>query len=54
MVMLIRNLNIKKWLCNGTRLQITKLGRNLIHAKILTGKEEGQVIAIPRIKLTPK
>ena len=39
--MLIRNLNIKNGLCNGTRLQVTKLGKNIIYAKILTGKNEG-------------
>jgi len=36
--MLIRNLNLKSGLCNGTRLQVTKLGKNIIQAKILTGK----------------
>ncbi len=49
--MLIRNLNIKKGLCNGTRLQITDLKKNFIQAKILTGENEGEIVAIPRIKL---
>jgi ATP-dependent DNA helicase PIF1 len=52
-VMLIRNLNIKKGLCNGTRLQIIEAGQNIIKARILTGRAAGEVALIPRIRLNP-
>ena len=51
--MLIRNLNLKKGLCNGTRLQILEMGTNIIKAKILTGREVGEIAVIPRIRLNP-
>lgn len=35
-VMLIRNLNIKEGLCNGTRLWIVSMQNNLLECKILT------------------
>ena len=40
-VMLIRNLNLKKGLCNGTRLQVIEAGTNIIKGKILTGRAAG-------------
>ena len=47
----LRNLNVKNGLCNGTRLQVMEMGKNLITAKILTGNNEGSIATIPRIKL---
>ncbi|XP_024007229.1 uncharacterized protein LOC112083434 [Eutrema salsugineum] len=54
-VMLLRNLNQKSGLCNGTRLIITKLGNKVIEAEILTGTREhvGEKVLIPRIVLSP-
>lgn len=52
-VMLLRNLNTKKGLCNGKRLQVTKLTKNLICTTILTGTAEGNSAFIPRIDLAP-
>lgn len=37
-IMLLRNLNTKDGLCNGTRLRVINLQPNVIRAKILTGK----------------
>ena len=52
-VMLLRNLNIKKGLCNGTRLLVRRLYEHVIDAELLTGANKGQVVLIPRIKLAP-
>ncbi|XP_021967659.1 ATP-dependent DNA helicase PIF1-like [Folsomia candida] len=52
-VMLLRNLNTKRGLCNGTRLIVTKLQTNLITAQALTGSAAGQIVFIPRIQLAP-
>lgn len=50
LIMVIRNLDCKNGVCNGTRLIVTDLKENLIIAKILTaGKFKGNIIAIPRI-----
>jgi hypothetical protein len=52
-VMLLRNLNTKRGLCNGTRLAIEDLKPNLIIAKVLSGSAEGEKVFIPRIDLAP-
>ncbi|XP_077199856.1 uncharacterized protein LOC143840327 isoform X2 [Paroedura picta] len=53
-VMLLRNLNTRKGLCNGTRLIITALRPNVILARVITGSASGETLFIPRIKLAPK
>ncbi|KAL1202767.1 hypothetical protein V5N11_031395 [Cardamine amara subsp. amara] len=52
-VMLLRNLNQKNGLCNGTRLVVTRLGNRVIEAEILTGTHVGEQVLIPRIMLSP-
>jgi len=53
-VMLLRNLNTKQGLCNGTRLAITRMHHVSLEAKIITGgKFEGNTVWIPRIALSP-
>jgi hypothetical protein len=52
-VMLLRNLNKKRGLCNGTRLIIKSLKPHVIHAEILQGKFKGKQVLIPRIDLAP-
>lgn len=49
--MLIRNLNIREGLCNGTRLIVVELRTNVIVCKILCGDNTGQIVYIPRITL---
>ncbi|XP_021967368.1 uncharacterized protein LOC110862486 [Folsomia candida] len=51
LIMLLRNLNTKRGLCNGTRLVVVELKPNLIIAKVLTGSAEGNIVFIPRIDL---
>jgi hypothetical protein len=51
-VMLMRNLNPRVGLCNGTRLVITRLGRRVIEARILMGDYKGSLHCIPRMPLS--
>ena len=51
--MLLRNLDIAKGLCNGTRLIIRRLHQHVLDAEILTGSHISQRVLIPRIKLAP-
>jgi ATP-dependent DNA helicase PIF1 len=51
-VILLRNLNPPR-LCNGTRLIIKKLMKNIIEAIILNGKLRGENILSPRILIIP-
>ena len=48
-IMLLRNLNPPKGLCNGTRLIVTQLTHRIIEAQIITGKATGSKAYIPRI-----
>ncbi|XP_053164882.1 uncharacterized protein LOC128350484 [Hemicordylus capensis] len=52
-IMLLRNLNTKKGLCNGTRLIVTHLEKNIILAEVITGSAQGDMVFIPRIDLAP-
>ena len=51
-IMLLRNLDAPR-LCNGTRLVVRQLLRNLIIADIITGEYAGETVFIPRITLSP-
>ncbi|KAK0412977.1 hypothetical protein QR680_006519 [Steinernema hermaphroditum] len=48
-VMLLRNLSLQQGLCNGTRLQVITMSKNVSICKILTGDKEGSEVALPRI-----
>lgn len=52
--MLIRNLNVKLGLCNGTRLKITSMKRHVIEAEIIMGEKKGTRVLIPRIPIIPQ
>lgn len=49
-VMLIRNIDPPR-LCNGTRLVVKNLLRNVLQAKIITGCAKGEEVFIPRIPI---
>lgn len=52
-IMLLRNLCPKKGLCNGTRLIVQELSKNVITARIISECNHGEVVIIPRIILAP-
>ena len=51
-IILLRNLDPKRGLCNGTRLVITKLGVRCIEAVVLSGEFSGLSTLLPRISLS--
>ncbi|XP_019102002.1 PREDICTED: ATP-dependent DNA helicase PIF1-like [Camelina sativa] len=52
-LMLIRNIDPSKGLCNGTRLQITQMADHVIEARVITGNRVGKIVLIPRMLITP-
>ena len=54
-LMLMRNLNPKMGLCNGTRLIFKKIHKkHLLECQIAGGEHKDRVVLIPRITLRPK
>ncbi|GJU76322.1 DNA helicase [Tanacetum coccineum] len=53
-IMLLRNMNLSRGLCNGTRMIIISLMSKLIEAQIITGTRVGEKVYIHRIPLTDK
>ncbi|CAK5084802.1 unnamed protein product [Meloidogyne enterolobii] len=51
MIMLVRNLNVKEGLCNGTRLQVANIGKYVLNCIIKSGDKIGETTLIPRITL---
>ena len=52
-VMLLRNIDQKNGLCNGTRLQVISMGNRVIEAMVLTGSNIGHRTFISRFSLSP-
>lgn len=50
-VILLRNLDPKNGLCNGTRMVVIDLLNNIIKCKILNGTFKSKIVEIPRIDL---
>jgi len=53
-VMLLRNLNPKLGLCNGTRLMVKEHKKRLLICEILTGDKKGNIVVIPIITCTSR
>ncbi|XP_020965902.1 ATP-dependent DNA helicase PIF1-like [Arachis ipaensis] len=52
-VMLLRNIDQTNSLCNGTRMQVRRMGNHVIECKTLTGNKAGSIVLIPRLNLIP-
>ncbi|XP_016206159.1 ATP-dependent DNA helicase PIF1-like [Arachis ipaensis] len=52
-VMLLRNIDQSNGLCNGTRLQVRRLGNHVIECNILTGDKCGEIVLISRMNMVP-
>ena len=50
-IMLLRNINQTKGLCNGNRMILTHIGERVLKADIITGSHIGKEVLIPRIIL---
>ena len=52
--MLLRNLNIKSGLCNGTRFIVDRvINGRLLSCTIANGEHKGNRVLIPKISMTP-
>ncbi|XP_072084567.1 uncharacterized protein [Arachis hypogaea] len=52
-VMLLRNIDQSNGLCNGTRMQVRRLGDHVIECVILAGRNIGEVVFIHRMNMVP-
>ncbi|XP_028778054.1 uncharacterized protein LOC114734600 [Neltuma alba] len=52
-IMLLRNIDQSACLCNGTRMRISKLGKNVIEAIILSGSNPNQKVLLHRMDINP-
>jgi ATP-dependent DNA helicase PIF1 len=52
-VILLKNIDTRQGLCNGTRLILKNLTDNLIVAEIASGKNKGESIFLPRMSMSP-
>jgi ATP-dependent DNA helicase PIF1 len=52
-IILLKNIDSRRGLCNGTRLIVKQLLPNIIAADIATGKNRGHRVFIPRMNMSP-
>jgi ATP-dependent DNA helicase PIF1 len=51
--MLLRNIDQRSGLCNGTRLIITMMGEFVLEGNVISGSNIGEKVFIPRLSLAP-
>jgi hypothetical protein len=52
-VLLLRNLDVNRGLCNGTRATVLSMSQRVVEIMLLTGDHAGETALIPRISLSP-
>lgn len=52
-IILLRNFDQSLGLCNGTRMIVHKMENRVIEAKVISGSNDGEMVLIPRIVLSP-
>jgi hypothetical protein len=52
-LMLLRNLDLGRGLCNGTRLRLINMTHRVLFVRIISGSFAGQTAFIPRITVSP-
>ena len=52
-IILLKNIDSRHGLCNGTRLLIKNLTDNVIVATIATGKHKDRTVFVPRMSMSP-
>ncbi|XP_057427107.1 uncharacterized protein LOC130720473 [Lotus japonicus] len=52
-IMLMRNIDVARGLCNGTRLIVHKLRPNLIYGRVINGNNAGSMAYIARMSIVP-
>ena len=51
--MLLRNIDPKGGLCNGTRLQVTQMGNHILEARVITGDRVRDKVIIIKAQISP-
>ena len=51
--MLLRNLDSKQGLCNGTRATILRMSHRILEVRLIGGDHDGKIALIPRVPLSP-
>jgi ATP-dependent exoDNAse (exonuclease V) alpha subunit len=52
-IIILRNIDSKRGLCNGTRATIIQMSNRLLEIRLITGDHAGETALIPRITLSP-
>ena len=52
-VILLRNIDKKRGLCNGTRGTVLRMSNRLLEIRVISGDHAGETALIPRISLSP-
>ena len=52
-VIILRNIDSKRGLCNGTRATIVRMSPRIVEVRLIGGDHDGEIALLPRITLSP-